>query len=44
MDRWAGAIAAGASPGDRVVVATANGYEQFLLCLAVSRAGRLPAR
>ena len=26
-------------PGDRVVVATANGYPQFLLCLAVCRAG-----
>ena len=30
-------------PGDRVVLATANGYEQFLLTLAASRAGRLPA-
>ena len=30
-------------PGDRVVIATPNGYEQLLLTLAVSRAGRLPA-
>ena len=30
------------TPGDRVVIATANGYEQFLLCLAVARAGVHP--
>ena len=36
---WAGALAARIEPGDRVVLATPNGYEQFLLCLAVSRAG-----
>ena len=39
VDRWAGALAARIQPGDRVVLATANGYDQFLLCLAVSRAG-----
>lgn len=39
---WAGGVAARAVPGDRVVVATANTYEQLLLCLAVSRAGALP--
>lgn len=43
VDRWSGAIAARTSPGDVVVVATPNGYNQFLLCLAVSRAGALPA-
>ena len=30
-------------PGEVVVVATPNGYEQLLLCLAASRAGALPA-
>lgn len=40
--RWAGGIAARTSPGDRVVIATPNGYEQFLLCLAASRAGTIP--
>ncbi len=39
VDRWAGALAAEIEPGDRVVLATPNGYDQFLLCLAVSRAG-----
>jgi acyl-CoA synthetase (AMP-forming)/AMP-acid ligase II len=39
VDRWAGGIAASISPGDRVVLATANGYDQLLLSLAVSRAG-----
>ncbi len=43
VDRWAAGVAAGSAPGDRVVIATDNGYEQFLLTLAVSRAGRLPA-
>jgi acyl-CoA synthetase (AMP-forming)/AMP-acid ligase II len=41
--RWAGGIAAATQPGDVVVVATPNGYEQLLLCCAVSRAGTLPA-
>ena len=41
--RWAGGVVAlGARPGDRVVVATPNGYEMLLLCLAVSRAGAIP--
>ena len=43
VNRWAGAIAARTAPGDRVVIATPNGYEQVLLCLAASRAGALPA-
>lgn len=42
VDRWAGAVAAGTRPGDRVVLATPNGYGQFLATLAVARAGRLP--
>lgn len=37
--RWAGTIAPQIAAGDRVVIATANGYEAFLLCLAASRAG-----
>jgi acyl-CoA synthetase (AMP-forming)/AMP-acid ligase II len=41
--RWAGGIAARTKPGDVVVIATANGYEQLLLCFAASRAGTLPA-
>lgn len=41
--RWAGGIAAKTQPGDVVVVATPNGYEQLLLCCAASRAGALPA-
>jgi acyl-CoA synthetase (AMP-forming)/AMP-acid ligase II len=41
--RWAGGIAAQTSPGDVVVVACPNGYEQVLLCLAASRAGTIPA-
>jgi long-chain acyl-CoA synthetase len=42
VNRWAGAIREKASPGDRVVIATANGYELFLLCLSASRAGCIP--
>src|SRR5687768_4337319 len=41
--RWAGGIAARTSPGDVVVIATPNGYEQLLLCCAAARAGALPA-
>jgi long-chain acyl-CoA synthetase len=41
--RWAGGIAAKTSPGDVVVIATPNGYEQLLLCFAAARAGALPA-
>src|SRR5947209_3543381 len=43
VDRWAGGIAARSEAGERVVVATANGYDQFLLTLAAARAGRVPA-
>src|SRR4051794_10814743 len=42
VNRWAGGIAAATKPGDRVVVATPNGYEMVLLCLAASRAGAVP--
>src|SRR5947209_10134528 len=38
----AAGVAAKALPGDRVVVAAPNGYEFFLLCLGVSRAGAVP--
>jgi long-chain acyl-CoA synthetase len=41
--RWAGGIAARTEPGDVVVVATPNGYEQLLLCCAAARAGAIPA-
>jgi acyl-CoA synthetase (AMP-forming)/AMP-acid ligase II len=34
-----GMVAAGVGAGDRVVVATPNGYDQLLLCAAASRAG-----
>ena len=40
--RWAGGVAAKVEPGERVVVATRNGYEMLLLSLAVSRAGAIP--
>lgn len=43
VDRWAGALRERAEPGEVVVVATPNGYDQLLLCLAASRAGLLPA-
>ncbi|MEZ5183499.1 MAG: AMP-binding protein [Acidimicrobiales bacterium] len=43
VDRWAGAIAEGTELGDRVVIATPNGYDLLLLTLAASRAGRIPA-
>ena len=39
VDRLAGALAPQIEPGDRVVVATANTYDQFLGCLAACRAG-----
>src|SRR5688572_28844744 len=35
----AGAMAGLIEPGDRVVVATPNAYDAFLLCVAASRAG-----
>lgn len=39
VSRLAASIAAGAGPGDRVVVAVPNGYRFLLLSLAASRAG-----
>jgi len=42
VNRWAGGIAAKVDVGDRVVVATPNAYEMFLLTLAASRAGAIP--
>ncbi len=39
VNRLAASIAAGARPGERVVVAVPNGYRFMLLCLAASRAG-----
>ena len=39
VDRMAAGIAEHAGPGDRVVVAVPNGYEQLLLSLAACRAG-----
>jgi long-chain acyl-CoA synthetase len=41
VERMAGTIADQVKPGDRVVVATPNGYDQLLLSLAASRAGAL---
>ena len=41
VERMAGAIAQKVKPGDRVVIATPNGYDQLLLSLAASRAGAL---
>ena len=43
VSRWSGGVAALTEPGDVVVVATPNGYEQLLLSLAVARAGAIPA-
>ncbi len=43
VDRCAAGIAEASEPGEVVVVATPNGYRQFLLTLAICRAGRLPA-
>ncbi|NLV55992.1 MAG: long-chain fatty acid--CoA ligase [Acidimicrobiales bacterium] len=40
---WAGGFAASIEPGEVVVIATPNGYDQLLLCAAVSRAGGVPA-
>lgn len=40
--RWSDAIGAAIEPAERVVIATPNSYAQFLLCLAVARAGGLP--
>lgn len=43
VERWSVAIAARSEPGRPVVVATDNGIDQFLISLAVARAGGLPA-
>ena len=43
VERWSVAVSARSVPGRPVVVATANGIDQFLVCLAVARAGGLPA-
>ncbi len=43
VDCWAAAVADQVAPTQVVVVATPNGYDQLLLCLAVSRAGGIPA-
>jgi acyl-CoA synthetase (AMP-forming)/AMP-acid ligase II len=42
VNRWAGGIASRTKHGDRVVVATPNSYEMFLLALAAARAGTIP--
>jgi acyl-CoA synthetase (AMP-forming)/AMP-acid ligase II len=42
VSRWAGGIRERCEPGDRVVVAPRNGYEQFLLCLAAAKVGAIP--
>jgi len=39
VSRMAASIAAGAGPGERVVIAVPNGYRFVLLCVAASRAG-----
>jgi long-chain acyl-CoA synthetase len=39
VDRWAAAMHRQIVPGDRVLLATPNGYEQLLLSLAAARAG-----
>jgi acyl-CoA synthetase (AMP-forming)/AMP-acid ligase II len=41
VNRWAGGVASRVEQGDRVVIATANSYEMFLLSLAVARAGAI---
>ena len=41
--QWSAAVTARSEPGQPVVVATPNCYDQLLVCLAVARAGRLPA-
>lgn len=42
VGRWAGGISLETQPGDRVVIATPNTYELFLLSLAAAKAGRIP--
>lgn len=43
VERWSIAVHARIGPGRPVVVAMPNGVDQFLACLAVSRAGGVPA-
>ncbi len=43
VEGWSAGIASVIEAGAPVVVATPNGFDQFLLCLAVARAGGLPA-
>lgn len=43
VDEWARRIAPRISVGNPVVVSVPGGIEQFLMCLAVARAGGLPA-
>jgi len=43
VEAWAGGIATSIEPGDRVVVATPNTYDQLLFSLAASRAGAIVA-
>jgi acyl-CoA synthetase (AMP-forming)/AMP-acid ligase II len=42
VSQWSAGVAARIEPGERVVVAIPGGYDQFLACLAVARAGALP--
>jgi acyl-CoA synthetase (AMP-forming)/AMP-acid ligase II len=39
VERWAAALHPRVEPGDRVLIATPNRYEQLLLAMAVARAG-----
>jgi long-chain acyl-CoA synthetase len=43
VERWSIAVHARSEAGRPVVVAMPNGIDKFLMCLAVSRAGGLPA-
>lgn len=43
VGRYSASIAARSAPGEPVVVATPNGIDQLLVCLAAARVGRLPA-
>ena len=43
VGRYSAAVAARSAPGEPVVVATPNGMDQLMVCLAVARVGRLPA-
>lgn len=43
VERWSIAVHARGEPGAPVVVAMPNGIDKFLVCLAVARAGGLPA-